>query len=138
MTNNSQYIGEPAIIGGDLVKRGGDYERVFGLNNMILILVGTDSGLWSNLIEPPQSQIPGGLEELDGEPINSDFLNRHAAKVEATLNTMILNKTAKSIKCESFNPEVDRIEWTTLIELIDGRKFFFDSENCQGKFVGCA
>lgn len=132
MINTAQYIGEPAITSGDLVKRGGDYERVTALNNMILILVGTDSGYWGNLIEPPSSKIPGGLEELDGEPITSSFLERHAAKVEATLSTMIINGTAKSIKCESFNPEVDRIEWTAEIELQDSSKYYFDSETSTG------
>ena len=135
MTNTSQYIGEPAIAAGNLVKRGGDYERVLALNNMILILVGTDGGYWANLMEPAGSQIPGGLEELDGEPITSSFLNRHSAKVEATLNTMIINKTAKSIQVESFNPDADRIEWIAVIELTDSRKYYFDSETGQGQFM---
>ena len=133
MTNNSQYIGEPAIKDGDLVKRGGDWERVYGLDNEILILVGTNAGYWGNLIEPPESQIPGGLEELDGEAITSTFLDRHSAKMEATLNTMLVNGDAQSIKVESFNPQADRIEWIAEILLKDGCKYFFDSENCQGR-----
>ncbi len=133
--NETQYIGEPAIVDSDLSKRGGDYHRVYGLNNIILILVGTDAGYWGNLIEPQASQIPGGLEELDGEAITSSFLDRHAGKVEAVLNTMIINGIAKSIKAESFNPDVDRIVWTVLITLIDDRKFYFDSETCEGEFV---
>lgn len=135
MTNNSQYIGEPALKEGDLVKRGGDYERVYGLDNMILMLVGTDSGYWANLIEPPESKIPGGLEELDGEPITSTFLERYSAKIEQVLSPMITNRTAKSIKAESFNTSADRIDWTAEIILNDGRKYFFDSENCCGGFV---
>ena len=135
MTNTSQYIGEPAIKNGDLVKRGGDWERVYGLDNEILILTGTDAGYWANLIEPPQSQIPGGLEELDDEDITSTFLDRHSAKVEATLNTMIVNGDAQSIKVESFNPEADRIEWTAEIILKDGCKYYFDSESCQGRIT---
>lgn len=133
MTNNSQYIGEPAIKEADLIKRGGDWERVYGLDNEILILVGTNAGYWGNLIEPPESQIPGGLEELDGEAITSTFLDRHSAKVEATLNTMLVNRDAQSIKVESFNPQADRIEWIAEILLKDGCKYFFDSEKCQGR-----
>lgn len=136
MVNNSQYIGEPAIKNGDLSKRGGDYNRVYGVDNEILILVGTDADYWGNLIEPPQSQIPGGLEELDGEAITSTFLDRHSAKVEATLLTMLVNRDAQSIKVESFNPQSDRIEWIAEIILKDGCKYFFDSETCQGAIVG--
>lgn len=135
MSNNSQYIGEPAIIGGDTAKRGGDWTRVTALNNMILILVGTEAGYWGNLIEPPKSQIPGGLEELDGEPITSSFLQRYAGKVEALLQPMITGGQAQSIKAESFNPSADKIVWTALIVLKDGCKYYFDSENCSGKFV---
>lgn len=133
--NNSQYIGEPAIHNGDLVKRGGDWERVYGIDNQIFILIGTDAGYWGNLIEGPEAQIPGGLEELDGEAITSSFLQRHSARAERCLSPMITNGDAKSIKVESFNPEADRIEWTAEIVLSDGRKYFFDSEECCGQFV---
>lgn len=135
-TNNSQYIGEPAIINGDLVKHGGDYERVVALNNMILILVGTNSGYWGNLIEPENSQIPGGLETLQGKAITSNFLKEHSQLVESLLNTMIINGTAKSIKAETFNKKSDYITWTALITLKDGQKYYFDSETCTGKFIG--
>lgn len=135
INNNSQYIGEPAIIDKDLEKRGGDYKRVRGIDNMVLILVGTNAGYWGNLIEPPGSQIPGGLEELDGEAITSVFLARHSAKVELTLLPLITTDIAKSVEVESFNPSVDKITWTALIVLKDGRKYFFDSENCCGEFV---
>lgn len=133
--NNSQYMGEPAIVNGDLSKRGGDYNRVAGLNNEILILVGTESGYWANLMEPPESQIPGGLEKLRGEAITSTFLDRHSSQVEQCLNTMIVNGDAKSITVESFNPEADKITWAALFILKDGQKYYFDSENCTGKFL---
>jgi phage gp46-like protein len=133
--NNSQYNGEPAIKNGDLVKRGGDYERVSGLNNEILILIGTDSGYWGNLIEPPNSQIPGGYEELNGLSITSNFLKRNSQKIEACLNTMIVNGDAKSIKAESFNRSADRISWTALITLKDGQRYYFDGESSTGKFI---
>lgn len=134
LINNSQYIGEPAIIDGDLKIRGGDYERAYGLNNEILILYGTEAGYWGNLLEDQRSKIPGGMETLGGEPITSSFLDRHAAKAESVLNTMIVNSDARSIKAESFNPEVDRVESEIEIELSDGRKYFFDSEDCCGEF----
>lgn len=133
--NNSQYIGEPAIINGDLVKRGGDYQRVYALDNEITILVGTNSGYWANLIEPPNSQIPGGLELLKGQAVTSSFLATHSAKVEASLNTMIINGDAKSITVESFNPEADRIEWIGDLILKDGRRYIYDSETSSGRFV---
>lgn len=135
MTNNSQYIGEPAIIQGDLVKRGGDYERVFALNNEITILVGTDSGYWANLMEPPSSQIPGGMELLKGEAITSKFLDTHSARIETALGTMIVNGDAKSIQAESFNPEADKITWTAKITLSDDRVYLYDSELGTGVFV---
>lgn len=133
--NNSQYIGEPAITDGDLLVRGGDYSRVYGIDNMVTILAGTNAGYWGNLIEPETSKIPGGLEELDDEPITSSFLDRHSAKVELLLSPMITNKTAKSIKVESFNPSADVIVWTADIVLKDGRKYFYNSENSSGEFI---
>lgn len=133
--NESQYIGEPAIVNGDLIKRGGDYERVYALNNEITILVGTDSGYWGNLIEPENSQIPGGLNTLKGEAITSSFLNRHSAKIEAALNTMIINGDAKSITVESFNPSADKIEWTATIRLPDDSIYIYDSATNSGRFI---
>ena len=133
--NNSQYKGEPAIINGDLVKRGGDYKRVYALDNEITILVGTDSGYWGNLMEPPESQIPGGLETLKGEAITSNFLDIHSAKVEATLNTMIVNGDIKSISVESFNPEADRIVWVGDMILKDDQKYRYNSETNSGEFI---
>ena len=133
--NNSQYVGEPAIVNGDFKKRGGDWERVCALSNEILILVGTNKGHWTNLIEPPESQIPGGLEDLRGEAITSSFLGRHSAKVESCLSTMIINGDAKSITVNSFNPEADKIEWTALIILSDEQKYLFNSEACSGQFI---
>jgi len=133
--NNSQYIGEPAIIEGDLIKRGGDYPRNYGIDNMIYILVGTNSGYWGNLIEPIGSQIPGGLEKLEGEPITSSFLSRHSGAVELALSPLITTDIAKSIKIESFNPSADRIEWTGLIIMKDESKYFFDSENGTGEYI---
>lgn len=133
--NNFRYLGEPAIENGDFVKRGGDWERVCALNNEILILVGTDSGHWTNLIEPPSSQIPGGLEDLQGEAITSSFLDRYSAKVEFCLSTMTTNGDAKSITVESSNPEADKITWVATIVLSDDRKYIYDSESCTGEFV---
>ena len=132
--NNNQYIGEPAIIDGDLVKNGGDYKRNYGIDNMIYILVGTESGYWGNLIEPVSSKIPGGLEELDGEPITSSFLNRYSGRVELALSPLITNDIAKSVKVETTNPTADRINWTATIIMKDGNKYFFDSET-GGNYV---
>ena len=132
MINNSQYIGEPSIIDGDLVKNGGDYQRNYGIDNMIYILVGTDSDYWGNLIEPVGSKIPGGLEKLDAEAITSTFLARHSAAVELALSPLITNQVASSVKVESFNPSADRIEWTSEIVMKDQSKYFFDSESGTG------
>jgi phage gp46-like protein len=128
MSRKTQYIGDPLIIDGDLVKRGGDYERVCGIENMITILVGTNSGYWANLIEPTASRIPGGLEKLEGEAITSSFLDRHSAAVEVALAPLIANKIAKSITVESFNPEGDRIEWKAEIVLTDGSLYYYQSD----------
>lgn len=129
------YVNEPAIKNGDLVKQGGDYLRTRGIDNMIIILVGTDSGYWGNLIEPEKSKIPGGLEKLDGEPITSTFLGRHSAAVEKCLQPIITNDYAKSITVESFNPSADRIEWTARITLNNGKVYCFDSETSTGVFI---
>jgi phage gp46-like protein len=135
ITNNTQYNGEPAIINGDVVKNGGDYKRVTALNNKILILVGTDSGYWGNLIEPVNSQIKGGLELLKGRAITSNFLKEHTQKVESLLSPMITSKQAKSVKAESFNRFADRVDWTALIVLKDGQKYYFESSTGEGKFI---
>lgn len=134
MSNTVQYIGDPAIIDGDLIKSGGDYQRNSGIDNMIFILIGTDSGYWGNLIEPEESKVKGGLEELDSEPITSSFLLRHSAKVELLLSPLISNKIAKSVTVESFNTSGDRIDWTAKIVMIDGLKYFFTS-NRGGQYV---
>lgn len=130
----ANYIGEPKIEDGDLVQRGGDWERVTALNNEILILIGTDKGYWGNLIEGENSQIPGGLEELDGEAITSTFLNRYAAKVESCLSTMIANGDARDIEVEAYNPSADRIEYTVTVTLTDGTKYYYESESGEGYF----
>lgn len=128
MSRKTQFIGDPIIKDGDLVKRGGDYERVCGIENMITILVGTNSGYWANLIEPEQSKIPGGAEKMDGEAVTSSFLNRHSAWKEWQLQPLIKNKIAKSISVESFNPEGDRIEWKAEIVLTDGSLYYYQSD----------
>lgn len=133
--NTSQYIGEPAIINGDLVKHGGDYDRVVALNNEIIILVGTNANYWGNLIEPQSSQIPGGLETLKGRAITSNFLKEHSALIESLLNTMLVNGNATSIKAETFNKKSDYITWSVLITLKDSQKYYFSSETNSGKFV---
>lgn len=135
MSNNTtQYIGEPAVINGDLIKSGGDYQRNRGIDNMIYLLTGTNSGYWGNLIEPEESKIPGGLELLDGEPITSSFLDRHSAAVEEALAPLIKNNIARSVKVESFNVSADRIDWTAEITMVDGVKYWFDS-NTGGQFT---
>lgn len=134
VVNNSQYRGEPAIKDGDFIKRGGDWERVTALNNEILILVGTAAGYWGNLIEPNNSQIPGGLEEFKQKAITSNLLKSHSAKVESCLSTMIINGDAKDISVESYNPEADRIEWIATIILSDDRKYIYDSSGNEGSF----
>jgi len=128
MARETQYIGEPAIVDGDLVKKGGDYQRVCGIDNAIAILIGTNSGYWGNLIEPTESQIPGGMEELDGEPITSKFLSRHAAKVELLLSPLIASGVAKSISVESYNTENDRTDWTATIILKDGSVYYYSTD----------
>ena len=133
--NKYIYKGEPAIINGDLVKRGGDWERSYALNNEIVILVGTDSGYWGNLIEPPNSQIPGGLDKLKGKAITSSFLDTYSARIESCLNTMIVNGDAKSITATSANPEADKITWTAKIVLSDDRAYLYDSETSTGQFI---
>ncbi|MCK5600651.1 hypothetical protein KAR91_02210 [Candidatus Pacearchaeota archaeon] len=124
--NSEPYIGEPAIIDGDLVKSGGDYRRNYGIDNMIIILIGTDSGWWGNLVLPPESQIPGG-QDLTSEAITSDFLKKHAANQERKLSPLITTNITESVKVESFNTENDRIDWIAEIKMTDGRKYFYDS-----------
>lgn len=131
----ANYIGDPAIINGDLSQRGGDWERVLALNNEILILLGTEKGYWGNKIESTNSQIPGGLEELDCEAINTAFLNRYAAKVESCLSTMITNGDAREISVEAYNPLADKIEYTVNILLPDGKKYYYDSATGTGEFA---
>jgi len=125
--NNNPYNGEPAIVNGDLEKSGGDYTRNYGIDNMIYILVGTRAEYWGNLIAKDGEKIPGGLEELDGEPITSDFLKRHSAKVEFLLQPLIQNKIAENITAESFNPSEDRIDWIAEIKMADGTNYLFNS-----------
>ncbi|MCK5617244.1 hypothetical protein KAR91_86065, partial [Candidatus Pacearchaeota archaeon] len=79
---NPNYIGDPALQDGDLIKDVGDYKRTRGLDNAIEILVGTNAGYWANLIEPAKSKIPGGKEKLDNDAITSSFLRRHSAKIQ--------------------------------------------------------
>lgn len=134
MANGKVFYGEPAIKDGDFIQRGGDWERVTALNNEILILVGTDAGYWGNLIEPNNSQVPGGLEEFKQKAITSNLLKSHSAKVESCLSTMIVNGDAKDISVESYNPEADRIEWIATIILSDDRKYIYDSYENEGSF----
>lgn len=126
MINNEPYIGEPGIFEGDLKKSGGDYKRNYGIDNMILMLVGTEPGYWGNSIIKESQKIPGS-KNLLGEPITSTFLKRHSAQQEFALAPLIKNNIATSVKVESFNTGNDRIDWTAKIELIGGNKYFFDS-----------
>lgn len=125
--NNNPYNGEPAIVDGDLEKSGGDYKRNYGIDNMIYILTGTNAGYWGNLIAKDGAKIQGGIEELDSEPITSDFLKRYSAKIEYLLTPFIKNKIAESIKVESFNPSSDRIDWIAEIKMADGTNYLFNS-----------
>ena len=133
-TNPEPYNGEPAIIEGDFVKSGGDYKRNYGIDNALLILTGTDSGWWGNLILPKESQIPGG-DDLTGEPITSKFLKRHAQNQEFKLRPLIDSGLVESVTVESFNPSEDRIEWIAKIKMTDGTDYFFDSTVGTGHFV---
>jgi len=127
VSRGSQYSGDLAVIDGDLVKRGGDYQRVYALDNMIALLVGTDEGYWGNLIEPAESQIPGGMEKLDGIAITTGTLKRNNAAVEYALSPMITAKIAKSISVESFNTENDRIDWEATIVLTDNSIYYYST-----------
>lgn len=131
MERTTQYRNEPSIIDGDLEMKGGDYTRVCSIENAITILIGTDSGYWGNLMEPPASQIPGGLEKLDGAPITSSFLKTHARAVENALYPLIENGIAKSVKAESFNINSDRVDFIATIVMKDDSIYTYDSSNCR-------
>jgi len=124
----TNFIGENEIKNGDLTKKGGDYVRVCGIKNMITILIGTDSGYWGNLIEPPASQIPGGIENLTGEAITSSFLNTHSRAIEKALYPLITSGLAKSLTVESYNVTADRIDWTAKIILQNGSMYMYSTD----------
>jgi|WetSurMetagenome_2_1015567.scaffolds.fasta_scaffold23308_3 phage gp46-like protein len=123
----STYKGDPVIIDGDLVKTNGYYERTCNIDNMIAILVGTDSGYWGNAIESERSQIPGGMEKFDGKPITSTFLEKYAAGIKKILQPLIDNGYVKTIIVEATNPDSDRIDWTAKITLADGSPYSYNS-----------
>ena len=125
---NPNYIGEPALVNGDIVKDVGDWKRNYGIDNAIEILIGTDKGYWGNLIEPNKSKIVGGLEDLNGVAITNSFLRRHNAKIKELLNPLIVSADVKSIKVQSSNPESDRIEWIAELVLKNGEKYFYKSQ----------
>lgn len=124
----TNFIGENEIRNGDLVKKGGDYVRVCGIKNMITILIGTNSGYWGNLIEPTESQIPGGLEKLDGAPITSSFLNTHSRTIEKILSPIVTSGLAKSMTVKSYNITADRVDWTAKIILKDGSLYTYSTD----------
>lgn len=124
---NPNYIGELAIVNGDIQKDQGDYKRNYGLDNAITILTGTDAGYWANYIEPNKSKIPGGLELLNRKAINNTFLRRHNAKIQELLNPLIISGAVKSIRVESSNPASDRIDWIAILTLNNGEKYFYKS-----------
>lgn len=124
---NPNYIGEPAIYNGDLVKDTGDYKRNYGLDNAIEMLVNTDAGYWGNLIEPNSSKIVGGREALDNAAITNSFLRRHNAKIKELLNPLIVSGAVQSITVTSSNPSADRIEWRAELILKNGEKYFYQS-----------
>jgi|GEM_PF-4406428 len=121
------YQNEPAVIDGDFVKSGGDYKRVCHIENAVHILVGTKKGYWGNAIEPPQSQIPGGLEEFDGVSITVKTLNRYASRVTSVLQPLITNGLAEKINVNAYNVHADRIDWTAEIFLKNGDIYKFDT-----------
>lgn len=125
---NPNYIGEPALVNGDIVKDVGDWKRNYGIDNAIEILIGTDKNYWGNLIEPNNSKIVGGLEDLNGVAITSSFLRRHNAKIKELLNPLIISADVKSIKVQSSNPESDKIEWIAELILKNGEKYFYTSQ----------
>lgn len=124
---NPNYIGEPALVSGDIVKDAGDYKRNYGIDNAIEILVGTNKGYWGNLIEPNKSKIVGGMEDLDGVAITSSLLRRNNAKIQELLNPLIVSGAVKSIKVESSNPVADRVNWVAELVLQNGEKYFYKS-----------
>jgi len=128
---NPNYIGDPALVDGDIIKDAGDYKRNYGIDNAMGILTGTFKNYWGNLIEPDKSKIVGGLEDLNNEAITVSFLRRHSAKIQELLNPLIISKTAKSIKVESSNPTADRIDWIAEIILKNGEKYFYSSKENQ-------
>ena len=125
---NPNYIGEPALVDGDIVKDAGDWKRNYGIDNAIEILIGTNKDYWGNLIEPNKSKIVGGLEDLNGAAITNSFLRRHSAKIKELLNPLIVSTDVKSIKVQSSNPESDRIEWIAELVLKNGEKYFYKSQ----------
>ncbi|MHA1379305.1 MAG: hypothetical protein ACTSRG_13055 [Candidatus Helarchaeota archaeon] len=122
---NPNYIGEPALFNGDLIKDVGDYKRNYGLDNAIEILIGTNKNYWGNLIEPEKSKVVGGLEDLNGIAINNSFLRRHNAKIKELLNPLIISKAVKSITVTSSNPSADKIEWIAELILSNGEKYYY-------------
>ena len=126
---NPSYVGDPAITDGDLVKDGGDYQRNYGINNAIKILIGTNKDYWANLIENQNSKIIGGYEDLNGEAISSTFLERHSAKMKELLMPLVKNGTAKSIEVTSSNTVNDKVDFVAEIILRNGNKYFYNSED---------
>jgi phage gp46-like protein len=124
----TNFIGDLEVKNGDLTKKGGDYVRVCGIKNMITLLVGTDSGFWGNLIEPTASQIPGGLEKLNGAPITSSFLNTKARAIEKALYPLITSGIAKSLTVKAYNITADRVDWTAKIVLKDGSLYTYSTD----------
>lgn len=126
---NPNYIGEPALVDGDIVKDVGDWKRNYGIDNAIEILIGTNKNYWGNLIEPNKSKIVGGLEDLNGVAITNSFLRRHNAKIKELLNPLVVSADVKSIKVQSSNPKSDRIEWIAELVLKNGEKYFYKSKD---------
>jgi phage gp46-like protein len=92
-----------------------------GLENAVIISLGTKKGWWGNLLMKKESQkIGSNYDELTHDILNFNQLRKIEKETEKILSWMINEGIIESVDSVVNNPQVDRIENTITIKKAPG------------------